>query len=349
MTRVDSIRAVLKRTGRAVLASGRAYAFVRARALRNDPVTVLTYHALGADDEDFDAWTVVRRQDFLRQLAFVRAHYDVVSMDDAVLERKGDSHGARPQAVITFDDGHASLHRHLLPIVEREQVPVTVFVATGHIEAAEPYWFDRVMNALQTIQPLAIDLRDAGLGSWDVGVVRGERNWQAISGVLQALKSLAPDRRDVLCRRIVEQTLVAARPAFAPLFPLTIEQLKELGRSPYVTIAAHTHCHSLLDRISLDAARETIEHSRSLLRIWTGQRVDHFAYPNGNHNAALEREVEQLGFATAFTAHKGLWQRSDMRYAAMRIPIGRYDDLDKFKLNLLGGVWPQQLSPMNER
>ena len=51
--------------------------------------------------------------------------------------------------MLTFDDGEVGLHTHLLPFVEQEQVPVTVYVATGQIETGQPYWFDRVMNAMQ--------------------------------------------------------------------------------------------------------------------------------------------------------------------------------------------------------
>ena len=77
--------------------------------------------------------------------------------------------------------------------------------------------------------------------------------------------------------------------------------------------------------------------SRDLLGAWTGRSIDHFAYPNGNHNDALVREVERLGFRSAFTTRKGLWRRDTTRFAAPRVPVGRYDDLDKFKLELLGG------------
>ncbi len=327
-----------KRLARAVLASSPVYTAMRSRALREQPLTALTYHALGADDEDFDAWIVVRQGDFLRQVDLLRRYYDVVSLDDAVRAHTAGMPSERPRAVITFDDGHDSLHRYLLPIVEREHLPVTVYIATGHIETGLSYWFDRVMNALQTSSPFVLDLRDEGLGAWTVGVSRGQRNWRAISAVLQALKAQSPNRREQLCQRIVEKMASAPRPHFTPLAPMTRAQLDDLAASPWVTLGAHTHCHNLLDQLTLQEARDSIAQSRDLLKAWTGRSVDHFAYPNGNHNVDLVREVEALGFVSAFTAEKGLWPRGTSRYAASRIAVGRYDDLPKFKLDLVGGL-----------
>jgi peptidoglycan/xylan/chitin deacetylase (PgdA/CDA1 family) len=327
-----------KRIARAVLVHSPVYGVLRSRALRDSPMTALTYHALGADGEDFDAWIVVRQVDFLRQVELLRRHYDLVSLDEAVKAHAAGQASQRPRAVITFDDGHESLHRYLLPIVEREHIPVTVYVATGHIQTGLSYWFDRVMNALQTSQPTMLDLRDEGLGAWTVGATRGERNWNVISSVLQTLKKLTPERRETICRLITEKMAKAPRPHFTPLAPMNLTQLKELAASRWVTLGAHTHCHNLLDQITLQQARDSIAQSRDLLRQWTGRPVDHFAYPNGNHNGDLVREVQALGFVSAFTAEKGLWPRGTSPYAASRIAVGRYDDLPKFKLDIVGGL-----------
>lgn len=327
-----------KRLVRAILAASPVYGAMRSRALRENPLTALTYHALGADDEDFDAWIVVRQGEFMRQVDLLRRHYELVSLDDAVKAHAECLPSDRPRAVITFDDGHESLHRYLLPLVERERIPVTVYVATGHIQTGQSFWFDRVMNALQTSRPTALDLRDEGLGHWVVGATRGERNWNVLSSVLQALKQQTPERREFICQRITEKMAGAPRPRFSPLAPMSQSQLKELAASRWVTLGAHTHCHNLLDQLTLKQASDSIVQSRELLRQWTGRPVDHFAYPNGNHNADLVREVESLGFVSAFTAEKGLWPRGTSRYEASRIAVGRYDDLSKFKLDLVGGL-----------
>jgi peptidoglycan/xylan/chitin deacetylase (PgdA/CDA1 family) len=278
-------------------------------------------------------------REFRRQMDLLRSYYEVVSLDEAIARAADQRAGrrGRPLAVVTFDDGHCGLHRYLLPYVEQEHLPVTVFVATGHVESGCSYWFDRAMNALQTQHPWTIDLRELGLGIYRVGLQRGQPNWEVIGALLDTMKRLPPDQREVVCDELVHQTQGAQSPRFSPLMPLSMTQLQDLGRSPWVTIGAHTHGHELLDQLPPDAAWQTMAHSRQLLQSWTGLPIRHFAYPNGNYNADLASQARDLGFASAFTTRIGLWVGDNDLYQLPRIPVGRYDDLSRFKWALLGG------------
>src|SRR5687767_12989429 len=86
----------------------------RARRRATQSTTVLMYHELLPDDHVVEAWTVVSESEFRRQVDYLRRHFDIVSID-AALEREA---GSRPAAVLTFDDGGAGNHAHLLPIID---------------------------------------------------------------------------------------------------------------------------------------------------------------------------------------------------------------------------------------
>jgi peptidoglycan/xylan/chitin deacetylase (PgdA/CDA1 family) len=322
----------LKALARRALASPLPYAALRARALRGRPVTLLTYHTLGADGEDFDAWTVLERGRFERQVEALRRDYDIVAIDEALF----GATGSRPRAVLTFDDGHTGWIEHLLPIVERAALPVTLYLATGHVQGTQPYWFDKVVNALQTREPLALDASSAGLGTITVNADRGERNWLRISSLLEAMKAMEPSPRDALAERIEAAGRTAAQRSFRALQPLSVEEVRTLGRSRWVTLGSHSHGHELLDRIALPAACDSIAQSIALLRQWTQRPVEHFAYPNGNYNAALVAALPALGLKSAATTRKGLWFGQGSCYELPRINVGRYDDAARLRLNLLG-------------
>jgi peptidoglycan/xylan/chitin deacetylase (PgdA/CDA1 family) len=322
----------LKDLAKRALTADVPYAALRARALRGQPVTILTYHTLGDDDEDFDAWTVLRRGDFVRQIDLLRRDYDIVALGTAL---DGPA-SQRPQAVLTFDDGHSGWIEHLAPIVEREALPVTLYVATGHVQSGEPYWFDAVVNALQARQPLALDCTAAGLGRITLNERRGEANWLRLSTLLEAMKAMAPEARDALAADLAAQAAAAPQPRFRALQPLTIDQVRALARSPWVTLGSHSHGHQLLDRIALEQARDSIAHSMALLADWTGRSVEHFAYPNGNYDAALAAALPVLGLKSAVTTRKGLWRRDGSRYELPRLSVGRFDDSARLRLNLLG-------------
>jgi peptidoglycan/xylan/chitin deacetylase (PgdA/CDA1 family) len=212
--------------------------------------------------------------------------------------------------------------------------PVTVYVATGHIESGRPYWFDRVMNALQSTTEC--ELRVDGMDAIRVGARSETRNWQSIARVLEALKALAPQDRERLSDKLIDAAAGLVRPAFTPLAPLSLPQLVELSRSRWVTLGAHTHDHALLDQVPLDGALASIRRSVDTLVGWTGRKVEHFAYPNGNYSQALAREVQAMGFRSAVTTVEGLWMPGQPLHEIARVPVGRFDDLAKFRLKLLG-------------
>lgn len=299
------------------------------RALRGDPLTILCYHTLGADDHDMDAWTVLRLRDFRAQIAALRKDYDIVGLDQA-LDEPGNG---RPRVVLTFDDGDIGLYTLLLPLLRDEALPVTIYVATGQIADTAPYWFDRIMNALQGPGQMQIIL--TGLGEWTIGPERGVKRWLAISDLLERLKTIPPEQRDALVESVLQQAAPITAPV-TPVGPMSLDQLCELATLPHVTIGAHSHCHNLLDQIPLEQAAASIRQSRALLRDWTGRKIRHFAYPNGNHNAALRAELAQQGFASATVLDNALTRQGADPFALSRIGIGRYDSLERIRLRLAG-------------
>jgi peptidoglycan/xylan/chitin deacetylase (PgdA/CDA1 family) len=309
------------------------------RMVGRHSVTVLMYHELGADDAQTNAWTVVRRGEFLRQVALLRRHFELVSMDEAARGLREGWNGARPRAVITFDDGHVGLHEHLLPLVEREQVPVTVYLATGHIESGRSYWFDRIVNAVQVRARAVLDLRDRGLGRYVFEAGDSASLWVPVQALLVDLKGRPGEQMEELVGR-VETLLAPHARAGEPrvLRPMSIAQVRELAACPLVEIGAHTHGHELLTEVPREQARASILRSRELLQQWIGRPVAHFAYPSGYYNEATEQLVEELGFATGMGSWAGFWVAQRSPYDIPRVGVGRYDSEARFKVNLMGGL-----------
>ncbi len=322
---------------RRALTSDVVYPWLRRLAVANNPTYFLTYHTLGSDDERFNAWTVLRVSDFLAQVRELRRSFDVVSIDDALAGHESTPvKGGRPRAVITFDDGHSGWHEHLLPVVEREALPVTLYTATSHIETGAPYWFDRVMNAVQPRQNTIIDLRDWGLPQWTVGAAVGATSWHQVSMLLEALKGCSVAVRDACVDAVETQTAPHRRDDFRPLRPLSVVELQAVARSRYVTLGSHSQDHQLLDTLPLDEAVASIRQSRESLRQWTGQCANHFAFPNGNHTPALVDAVMQLGFRSAATTVQRSLRRGESLYRIPRMSVGRFDPMDRFRLKLIG-------------
>ena len=304
----------------------------------SDHIAVLMYHELARDDADIEAWTVMRESDFVRQLEFLVRHYDVVSLDHVLGRVKSPKASRRPRVVITFDDGDRGNATVLLPIIEAFKVPVTIYIATRQVADAKSYWFDRIINALQTNQAATVDLRAYGLGTYRINRVRGEKNWHWISCLLEDLKSLAPEIREAAVESVLGGLPPAEHARGSQIEPLSVGQVTSLATSPYITIGAHSHCHNILSQLKPAEIEQSIRLSKSLLENWTGRPVDHFAYPDGVYNDTVSEIVRRAGFRSAVMTEPTLWRDGDSSFGIPRIGVGRYDSLERFKLNLIGGV-----------
>jgi peptidoglycan/xylan/chitin deacetylase (PgdA/CDA1 family) len=75
-----------------------------------------------------------------------------------------------------------------------------------------------------------------------------------------------------------------------------------------------------------------------LLREWTGQPIDHFAYPSGDLNLDVIADVKACGYRSAVSTVHDVWRRGHDEFALPRYGIGRYDAASTFRAGLVGGL-----------
>jgi peptidoglycan/xylan/chitin deacetylase (PgdA/CDA1 family) len=300
---------------------------------------VLMYHELAPDTEDIEAWTVVRKSDFVRQMEYLSSEFNIVSLRDALRLMNDPARGnGRPMAVVTFDDGYTGNRRILLPAIKSLNIPVTVFVATKAVQDSNIYWYDRLISAVQRETMVELDLNDLGLGLYNINRERGAENWRQIEMLLAGLKAVEPVRRARTVEDILKRLGALRGKDYYKLDHLTNEEVRELSACPLVTIGAHSHCHSILTQLSYEDMRESVKASKLLLEKWTGRDVPYFSYPNGNYDENVIDALKAEGFECSVTTEARAWDRADSVFTIPRIGIGRYDSMDLFKIKVSGGI-----------
>ena len=312
---------------RSLAQHGMSHAFPLGRGRTS--IAVLMYHEVLEDEQDVDAWTVIRASEFRKQMEYLKRHYDVVSLEAARdLMKNGDRSRAK-YAVVTFDDGYEGNHRVVLPVMEALNLPFTVFCATGPIEQGEPYWWDRVICAALACGK-KFSLTDMLLGVYNFGPnVREEFRWNEIQRLLTDLKAVSRERREQIVK-VIAVSAGESQPC-CPIRPMTPGKVRVLVESGLVTIGAHSHTHDILTRLKPEEAEDSVLRSKEKLELWTGKRVDYFSYPNGDYSPALMRAVERAGFLAAVSTEERPWSQADDIYAIPRIGVGRFDSLSLFK------------------
>lgn len=125
-----TIRLMLKAIFLALCLSGSS-----ALADNSVAVPILTYHNF---DPSYQGSTTISTAKFEQQLQWLKDNgYTVVPLKDVVnyLQGKSSSLPAKP-IVITADDGRETVYQHMLPLVLKYKIPVTLFVYPSAISNA---------------------------------------------------------------------------------------------------------------------------------------------------------------------------------------------------------------------
>jgi peptidoglycan/xylan/chitin deacetylase (PgdA/CDA1 family) len=240
---------------------------------------------------------------FRMQMAFVKRAYTVLPLDELVSAVVGGGKLPARALAITFDDGYADNHRLGLPVLRALGLPATIYVATGAVEDAAPFW-------VSAVRAIALGARDA-IPMPDGGVHRLDEpgGREAAAGALtRELVPVAAEARAVWLGETARKAGVDLARTLAGTM-LGWAQIRELAAAGW-TIGAHTVTHSNVALVEEARAEAEIADSRDALASATGTAVRHFCYPNsgGRHPyfaSSVTGVLRKLGFRSATTSRPG--------------------------------------------
>lgn len=257
--------------------------------------------------------------------------------------------------VVTFDDGYANNLHTAKPILERFDIPATVFVTTGYTGRDGEFWWDELDQLLLHAAPLPPELHLTLRGTtrhWALGPAAWEGQdltqtaSKAIPGtrlgffhdVWKALRAVPEEvRRDALDQI---GSWSGRTPVTRPTHrPLTCDESVQLADGGLVEVGAHTVTHPLLtDLLPIEQKRE-IHKSKTDLEAVIGHAVTSFSYPFGQCGPDSVALVRESGFAGACTGkEETCWRHSDP-YQLPRFGVKDWDG-EEFERRL--AQWFQQ-------
>lgn len=319
----------------------------RVTSLFGPRALVLLYHRVA--DVRPDPWALaVTPEHFAEHLDIIRRLRSQLPLQElsAALCRGSVPHGA---VVVTFDDGYAdNLHR-AKPLLERFEVPATVFVSSGALECSREFWWDELKRLLLQpgTLPEVIELEIHGRRcSWHLGeaaqydrdAADGDSGWRARNpppslrhrAFLEIGRQLQPlplaEQRGAL-DQLAHQAGVdtAGRRPYRTLSP---DEVAALARGGLVEIGAHTMTHPVLSGLPVAAQQSEIRQSKARLEEILERPVSSFAYPFGGYEHFTRqsiRIVREAGFACGCSAVAGAVTRSADPYQLPRLYM---EDMD---------------------
>lgn len=281
------------------------------RRRRRGETAVLTYHGLRRDEAEpgtLDASLHEPVGTFREVCAHLSRHYEVVSLEQAVVESGKIGDPVKPRVAITFDDGYQSNLKLALPVLREFDLPATVFVSSAFV-SGELLWFQKLDLAMQRATGERLTLSLGGT-FYDWPLTSRDQRRSALAVLLAALKKLTWSELNQQVEKILGLLAVDLTQQWpSELRPLTMEELRELAADTRVEIGGHTHRHPLLGRCTDEEAREEIVGGAQQLRQMLGQSPRWFAYPNGGSGDFDVRKsaewLKEAGFEGAFSMING--------------------------------------------
>lgn len=246
--------------------------------------------------------------------------YDIISLDE-VLPRLTSKKKQKRFVVLTFDDGYKDNYTKALPVCERYNVPMTIYVTTCFPDRTIVLWWGLLETLLMQKEVLQF-------------------TWQGTDYLFNIQQIQDKHETFEILKKLILTTDIKQQPdLFELLFGnngldneslcvqelLTWDEIALLHKHPLVTIGAHTQNHLSLAHLSAEDAWQEIEQGKVILEQRLNCTIDHFAYPFGTPAEAGMREfmLAKKVFKTAVTTRHGhlFKEHAGLMYALPRIAM----------------------------
>jgi peptidoglycan/xylan/chitin deacetylase (PgdA/CDA1 family) len=303
------------------------------RRTRSRSLAIVMYHGVTSRPPEVFNWCQLEAARFEEQVRYLAGEYRVISLAEAIDGLSGRAPLPDHAAVLTFDDGFRNVFTTAFPILERLQVPSTVFLVTSVIGTHQPAWPERVYHALASAPA-----ESAGFGAARWSLATPRHRAAAYGDAFERFRAMGNREKE---ERLGEFLRAFDPPAIAPDSPLATmgwDEIEQLARTGLVTFGSHTHTHPILSRCTPEEQREELRLSRDILRERLG-RADLFAYPNGSRSdfdATTRRWLVELGYRCGLATVPGLNREGADLYGLRRVNVGADTTFPQFQLRMIG-------------
>jgi len=312
-------------------------------------LAVVTYHGLlpeGCEpvDSALDG-NLIRAEMLGRQLRLLKAHYNVISPEDALAWRE-ERCKLPPRAVLlTCDDGLLNCLTDMLPVLQKEKVSCLFFVTGASTEESRTrLWYEELFLLFLRAPAGHFEISSAGVRiEGDLGS-RGERReiwWSSVKRLSQVdsrARALFLQAARIQLGRNTERDFEPHSASCRRFGLLTRAELQELA-SAGMTIGAHTLSHPMLSQLPPELAYAEVSESRTRLESVLQKRVWAFAYPFGDPQSVTPRVLamaKEARYEAAFLNFGGGLGTALPPYALPRVHVTAEMSLAEFEAHVSG-------------
>lgn len=292
-------------------------------------VAILTYHRISNKCDD---WSLnpLPVKSFKEHLKFLTNSYNIISLDDLVdlvIKREPVQ---EKTVVLTFDDGYKDNYTNAYPLLQKYDIPATIFLTSKLIGSGDLAWNDKVGYIIYNSSVNHIKIDELG----EYGIDSEFEKYKMFFDIKHKLSKLNEIEKSLIIEELCRQCDVKIPSDIGNDLMLSWDEVKEMDEDN-IDFGAHTINHPVLPSLTLKEARWEILESKNALENNLQKEIKHFSYPYGDYNQNVVDLVKELNFKSAVTLNQKLINtKKDDLYTLSR--IDGFSDLNFLKLFLSG-------------
>lgn len=255
---------------------------------------ILMYHGIDLEESKKFNGRFIGVKNFEKQLIYFKRNFNIVTLNDLV----NNNFDAKKFTIsITFDDGYLNNLKYAVPLLEKYEVPASIFITGLNTTPLSSIWSD--------FADIAVTLLDDGI-ELDNFYFKKKVNGRLYEitkdiSLYEYIKKKSSYDDNVKLR--MEQAFLDKITDFRkdPKYDdywklLSDENIKRIANSKYVTIGSHGLYHNNLGLTSLEKAAIELKKSKAYLENLTQKTVNSIAYPDGSYTRKVIDEAEKLNY-----------------------------------------------------
>jgi len=260
---------------------------------------------------------------FEEQMKYLCKYYKIISMDSLIDQLKNKN--IKPYSVVvTFDDGYKNNYTNAFPILNKYNIPATIFCSTNFINKQELFWWNKLEHAINNTKIKKLELKiDENL--YIIDLTNTKNKISAYINISYMLTKMNEVEKNKILTKFLQILCPPANTSenidYLTLSWREIQKMKNKG----ISFGAHTSSHIILTKAPIDQAKEEIVSSKQKMEEKIGEQISCFSYPNGgigDFNEDIKQILKDAHFLCAVTTISGMNDIYSDLYELKRLSCG---------------------------
>lgn len=290
---------------------------IRRKFLSQPDWAIITYHNIVGNDEKRRAETqpgmCVLAETFDKQMNYISHNFNVISVE-ALVKAIRDGRSISPNTIaVTFDDGWRDNYTEALPILKKYKVPAMIFLATDLIKSGKipPFLEVSILLGRDNIWPRkAIRIFRAIVEKHNLKAHIPQLDEECFSLMAQnsfhymkTLMLLDYEYMHEIVDALLNELGLDKTEWRNRRWMINTAEIREMDAFG-IEFGSHGESHDLMILIEREQVKRELKRSKEYIESQLGKPIDLIAYPNGDYNDDIIKEVRAAGYIGALAMYR---------------------------------------------